>query len=133
MSSQELDYQSGFRNLEIACRLPSNILSEDYEYPPCPNCAENSGIFTRICENSTQFRCLSCSHEFSDRSDIVTSRRLPRPLRDDFAACVIGDASLEDQAAKREVLEEEIRSNLEKCDQLLSVSWFRDHVESGLL
>jgi hypothetical protein len=67
-----------------------------------------------------------CGAEFGDQADISTSRTLPHPVRDDFAACVIAGEDPEDQASFREVPVEEVRSNLETASNLLARDWVEE-------
>lgn len=62
-----------------------------------------------------------------------TSRKLPKPLRDDFAARIIGSTGIESQAAYRGVSERQVQENLERCDELLSRQWVREQFEAGRL
>lgn len=119
---------SGFAELGLSLLSGINILSEDLEYPPCPECENNPGLLTRRCQNSKKFRCLKCGHEFGNVDDITTSRNLPRPIRDDFAACIIGPIEPEDQADIRGVSPEDVVDNLRKADELLPFPWFEEQI-----
>lgn len=104
---------------------PNVSLSRDLEYPPCPSCDENEGLFTQVCENSDQMRCLACGTKFGDIKSVVTTRDLPNPIKDDFVACVVGGEKPEQQASHRDVQTQEVYDNLKRAEELLSFNWVR--------
>lgn len=114
------NYDHPFRDLDTSCSLKFDTLSADLEYPPCPTCDMNPGLFTQFAENSDRLHCVKCGERFGKPEDVVTTRDLPSPLRDDYMACVAGRASIGDQAKFRDVDQEEIISNIKKAEELLS-------------
>lgn len=117
--------ENGLNGLECPS-LPGNLLSEDMEYPVCPECERNPGFLTQFSTNSECFECAVCGAKFGDPDRLLTSRTLPRPVRDDFAACVIVGEDPEDQASFRGVPVDEVRSNLETANDLLAQDWVEE-------
>jgi hypothetical protein len=112
---------SGLNHLNTP-RLPRDTLSEEMEYPPCPEC-NNPGFLTQLSNNTDRFHCAMCTREFGDADKLTTSRNLPRPVRDDFAACIIGGVDPVRQADHRGVLVDEVVSNLREADEKLPHGW----------
>jgi transposase-like protein len=126
-NGDEID-QTGLTNVQVYS-TPGDILSEDMEYPECPECDRELGIFTELSRHSDRFRCVGCEAEFGDRDKIHTSRDLPHPIRDDFAACIIAGTDPEKQAGFREVPVAQVKANLKKADTLLCNSWAEEQIE----
>lgn len=123
LEMEEPSEQVGLDHIDVLS-LPNDVLSEDMEYPSCPECDRNPGFLTRLSPQAELFLCAVCDTEFGDASEIYTSRNLPRPIRDDFAACVIGGADPKDQASFRDVSVSEVEANLEEANELLSQDWW---------
>lgn len=117
------------QGLETACATSIDVLPDDMEYPPCPSCDKNLGLFTQISENSDRLHCVKCGERFGSKYDITTTRDLPRPVRDDFVACIVGDAEPEDQAEYRGIDVVEVQRNLSRAGELLSRDWVEEWKE----
>jgi Zn ribbon nucleic-acid-binding protein len=111
------------QGLKTACDLPFDVLSGDLEYPPCPDCDKNSGLFTQVSENSDHLHCVKCGAKFGDICEVITTRELPRPIRDDFVACIVAGVSPQDQANIREVNVGQVMENLNRAAELLCRDW----------
>lgn len=122
------DGQVGLNNVEI-CTSLDDILSEDLEYPSCPECRINTGYLTELSSQSEKFRCAACGMEFGNPDEVYTSRNLPRPIRDDFAACIIAGEDPEDQAKFRDVPVSEVKYNLRAANTLLCHDWIRGEIK----
>ena len=108
------------------------ILSPELEYPPCPKCDDNEGIFTSVCQNKSRFRCHKCTSEYGDLDSFTTIRDLQKPLIEDYIACVINKQDIESRAAETCRKKSEVKSNLEDADNFLSKGWLGQMDSEGI-
>lgn len=108
------------------------ILSPDLEYPPCPNCDDNEGVFTTICQNKSRFRCNKCKCEYGNVDSFTTIRDLESPLIEDYIACIINNQNIEDLALDTDRDKCDIKSNLRAADEQLSKTWLDQMQIEGL-